>query len=55
VNDKKGQRTGIAGNYIGSTLMLRARAALDHSRTRRYDNEIAWNQFFFGMDLIYKF
>jgi hypothetical protein len=66
LNDKKGQRTGIAGKYtentlyatkyIGSTIMLRPELRFDHSWDRRgYDNGTARNQFFFGMDLIYKF
>jgi hypothetical protein len=66
LNDKKGQRTGIAGRYtentlfatkyIGSTIMLRPELRFDHSWDRRgYDNGTARNQFFFGMDLIYKF
>ena len=66
LNDKKGQRTGIAGKYtentlyatkyIGSTIMLRPEVRFDHSWDRKgYDNGTARNQFFFGMDLIYKF
>jgi hypothetical protein len=66
LNDKKGQRTGIPGKYtentlyatkyIGSTVMLRPELRFDHSWDRRgYDNGTARNQFFFGMDLIYKF
>jgi len=66
LNDKKGQRTGIAGKYtentlyatkyIGNTLMLRPELRFDHSwDARGYDNGKARNQFFFGADLIYKF
>jgi hypothetical protein len=66
LNDKKGQRTGIPGKYtentlyatkyIGSTIMLRPELRFDHSwDARGYDNGKARNQFFFGMDLIYKF
>jgi hypothetical protein len=66
LNDKKGQRTGLPGKYtentlyatkyIGSTVMLRPELRFDHSWDRRgYDNGTARNQFFFGMDLIYKF
>jgi hypothetical protein len=66
LNDKKGQRTGIAGKYtentlyatkyIGSTIMLRPELRFDHSWDMRgYDGGKARNQFFAGMDLIYKF
>jgi hypothetical protein len=66
LDDKKGQRTGIPGKYtentlyatkyIGSTVMLRPELRFDHSWDNRgYDNGKARNQFFFGMDLIYKF
>jgi hypothetical protein len=66
LNDKKGQRTGIAGKYtentlyatkyIGSTIMLRPEIRFDHSWDRLgYNNGAAKNQFFAGMDLIYKF
>jgi hypothetical protein len=66
LNDKKGQRTGIAGRYtentlyatkyIGSTIMLRPEIRFDHSWDRLgYNNGTARNQFFFGGDLIYKF
>jgi len=66
LNDKKGQRTGIAGKYtentlyatkyIGSTVMLRPELRFDHSWDRNgYDNGKAHNQLFFGVDLIYKF
>jgi hypothetical protein len=66
LDDKKGQRTGIPGKYtentlyatkyIGSTVMLRPELRFDHSwDARGYDNGTARNQFFFGMDLIYKF
>ncbi|WP_263410422.1 porin [Terriglobus tenax] len=66
LNDKKGQRTGIATKYtentlyatqyIGSTILLRPEVRFDHSWDKRgYDNGTARNQFFFGMDLIYKF
>jgi hypothetical protein len=66
LDDKKGQRTGIPGKYtentlyatkyIGTTIMLRPEVRFDHSwDARGYDNGTARNQFFFGMDLIYKF
>jgi hypothetical protein len=66
LNDKKGQRTGIPGRYtentlyatkyIGSTIMLRPELRFDHSWDNRgYDNGTARNQFFFGIDMIYKF
>lgn len=66
LNDKKGQRTGVATKYtentlyatqyIGSTVVLRPEVRFDHSWDKRgYDNGTARNQFFFGMDLIYKF
>jgi hypothetical protein len=66
LNDKKGQRTGIPGKYtentlyatryIGTTIMLRPELRFDHSWDRLgYNNGTARNQFFFGMDVIYKF
>jgi hypothetical protein len=66
LNDKKGQRTGIAGKYtentlyatkyFGSTVMLRPEIRFDHSWDRNgYNNGTARNQFFAGADLIYKF
>lgn len=66
LNDKKGQRTGIAGKYtentlymtkyIGSTIMIRPEIRFDHSWDRPgYNNGRASNQFFIGSDLIYKF
>jgi hypothetical protein len=66
LNDKKGQRTGIATKYtentlyateyIGSTIMLRPEIRFDHSWDKLgYNNGTARNQFFAGMDLIYKF
>jgi len=66
LDDKKGQRTGVATKYtentfyatkyIGSTIMLRPEVRFDHSWDRKgYDNGTARNQFFAGMDLIYKF
>ena len=66
LDDKKGQRTGIAGKYtentlyatkyIGSTIMLRPEIRFDHSWDRKgYNNGTARNQFFAGMDVIYKF
>jgi hypothetical protein len=66
LNDKKGQRTGIPGRYtentlyatkyIGSTILLRPELRFDHSwDARGYDAGKARNQFFFGVDLIYKF
>ena len=42
--------------YIGSTIMQRPELPFDHSwDARGYDNGTARNQFFFGMDVIYKF
>jgi hypothetical protein len=66
LNDKKGQRTGIPGRYtentlyatkyFGSTILLRPELRFDHSwDARGYDDGKARNQFFFGVDLIYKF
>ena len=66
LDDKKGQRTGFATKYtentlyatkyIGSTIMLRPEIRFDHSwDLAAYNNGKARNQFFFGMDLIYKF
>ena len=66
LDDKKGQRTGFATKYtentlyatkyIGSTIMLRPEIRFDHSwDLAAYNNGRARNQFFFGMDLIYKF
>jgi hypothetical protein len=66
LNDKKGQRTGIPGKYtentlyatkyLGSTILLRPELRFDHSwDARGYDDGKARNQFFFGVDLIYKF
>jgi hypothetical protein len=66
LNDKKGQRTGIATKYtentlyatkyFGSTVMLRPEIRFDHSWDRPgYNNGTARNQFFVGADLIYKF
>jgi hypothetical protein len=66
LNDKKGQRTGIAGKYtentfyltryIGTAVMFRPELRFDHSWDREgYDNGTARNQLFFGMDVIYKF
>lgn len=66
MNDKKGQRTGIAGRYtanaiyatrnFGSTVMLRSELRFDHSWDRPgYDSGKARNQLFFAVDVIYKF
>jgi putative OmpL-like beta-barrel porin-2 len=66
LDDKKGQRTGIATKYtentfyvtkyIGTTVMLRPELRFDHSwDLRGYNNGRDNNQLFFGMDLIYKF
>jgi len=66
LDDKKGQRTGFATKYtentlyatkyIGSTIMLRPEIRFDHSwDLAAYNAGRARNQFFFGMDLIYKF
>jgi hypothetical protein len=66
LNDKKGQRTGIAGKYtentlyatryIGSTIMIRPEIRFDRSWDRKgYNLGQARNQFFMGLDLIYKF
>ncbi|WP_263356256.1 porin [Acidicapsa ligni] len=66
LDDKKGQRTGFATKYtentlyatkyIGSTVMIRPEIRFDHSWDESaYNNGKARNQFFAGMDLIYKF
>lgn len=66
LNDKKGQRTGIATKYtentlyatkyIGSTVILRPEIRFDHAWDRpAYNNGKARNQFFVGADLIYRF
>ena len=66
LDDKKGQRTGIAGKYtentlyatkyFGSTIMLRPEIRFDHSwDALGYNSGTAKNQFFAGADLIYKF
>jgi hypothetical protein len=66
LNDKKGQRTGLASKYtentlyvtkyIGNTIMFRPELRFDHSwDLRGYNNGRFRNQFFFGMDMIYKF
>jgi hypothetical protein len=66
LNDKKGQRTGIAGKYtentlyatktFGTTVLLRPELRFDHSWDRPgYNGGKARNQLFFGVDLIYKF
>jgi hypothetical protein len=66
LNDKKGQRTGIAGKYtentlyatktFGTTVMLRPELRFDHSWDRPgYNGGKARNQLFFGVDVIYKF
>jgi hypothetical protein len=42
--------------YLGSTVMLRPELRFDYLwDARGYNNGKARNQFFFGMDLIYKF
>ena len=66
LDDKKGQRTGIRGKYtentlyatkyIGNTVMFRPELRFDHSwDARGYNAGKSRNQFFFGMDVIYKF
>lgn len=66
LDDKKGQRTGLASKYtentlyatkyIGNTVMLRPEVRFDHSwDLRGYNNGKSRNQLFFGADLIYKF
>jgi hypothetical protein len=66
LDDKKGQRTGVATKYtentlyatkyFGSTILLRPEIRFDHSWDRSgYNNATARNQFFAGADLIYKF
>ncbi|RXH54545.1 outer membrane beta-barrel protein [Granulicella sibirica] len=66
LNDKKGQRTGIATKYtentiyatkyFGSTVLLRPEIRFDHSWDKPgYNGGLARNQFFAGADLIYKF
>jgi hypothetical protein len=66
VNDKKGQRTGVASKYsentlylshsIGSTIQIRPEIRFDHSWDRAgYDNGNKSSQLFMGADLIYHF
>ena len=66
LDDKKGQRTGIATKYtentlyatkyFGSSVLLRPEIRFDHSWDKLgYNNGTARNQFFAGADLIYKF
>ena len=66
LDDRKGQRTGIPSKYtentlyltryIGTTVMLRPELRFDRSwDAKGYDNGNARNQFFFGVDMIYKF
>jgi hypothetical protein len=66
LDDKKGQRTGIAGKYtentlsinkyIGSTVLFRPEIRFDHSWDNRgYNAGRSRNQFVFASDLIYKF
>lgn len=66
VNDKKGQRTGVAtkytentlylSHYIGSTIQIRPEIRFDHSWDRAgYDNGTRYSQFFAGLDFIYHF
>ena len=66
LNDKKGQRTGVATKYtentlyatkyIGNTILLRPEMRFDHSWDKKgYDEGRARNQFFLGADIIYKF
>ena len=66
LNDKKGQRTGIAGKYtentfyatrnFGSTVVVRSEVRFDHSWDRPgYDGGAKSSQFFFGADIVYKF
>lgn len=66
LDDKKGQRTGVATKYtentlyatryFGSTVLLRPEVRFDHSWDKvGYNNGTARNQFFVGADLIYKF
>jgi hypothetical protein len=66
LDDKKGQRTGLASKYtentlyatryIGNTVMFRPELRFDHSwDLRGYNGGRSRNQLFFGMDVIYKF
>jgi Putative beta-barrel porin-2, OmpL-like. bbp2 len=66
LDDKKGQRTGIAGKYtentlyatkyIGTTVLFRPELRFDHSWDQPgYNGGRSKNQLFFGADLIYKF
>ena len=66
LDDRKGQRTGIATKYaentlyatryFGSTVILQPEIRFDHSWDRLgYNGGTARNQFFVGADLIYKF
>ena len=66
LDDKKGQRTGLASKYtentlyatkyVGSTVLFRPELRFDHSwDLRGYNAGKSRNQLFFGMDIIYKF
>ena len=65
LDDRQGQRTGIATKYtentlyatryIGTTILLRPEFRFDHSWDKPgYNDGHARNQLFFGADLIYK-
>ncbi len=66
LDDKKGQRTGLASKYtentlfatkyVGSSVLFRPELRFDHSwDLRGYNAGTSRNQLFFGMDVIYKF
>ncbi len=66
LDDKKGQRTGLASKYtentlyatryVGTTVIFRPELRFDHSwDLRGYNDGKSRNQFFFGADLIYRF
>ena len=66
LNDKKGQRTGVATKYtentlmlshwIGTTVQIRPEIRFDHSWDRKgYDQQTRQNQFTVASDLIFHF
>lgn len=66
LNDKKGQRTGIAtkytentlylNRYLGSTLLVQTDLRFDHSWDKRgYNNGKARNQLVGGISLVYRY
>ncbi len=66
LNDKKGQRTGVATKYTentlyldkfwGNTVELQTDLRFDHSWDKRgYDNDKARNQLILGLSMIYRY